>query len=490
MSNRTCIRGKKGFMRSKKPKFHGNQHTSNRPDSSTASTSASGRKLSRSRDRTDAAEPGPSKYNFNGYRLIDINLLFESLTNFLRCARCSGKFRIYEEQVRGLGSNFKFVCYTCNDIGSRTSCKMIGKKRNLYEINRRSALAMRMIGLGQAGLRTFCSIMDLPTPVQQPTYDKIAHQMLLACKSVAEDSMSAAVTEELDHSRNVDDSTVSSDITVSGDGTWRKRGYSSLHGVCTIIGAESGKVIDLEVLSSYCQACQRWNDKKHTDEFRKWQKEHELLCGANHTGSAGKMEVDGMLRIFQRSCETKGVRYTGYIGDGDTKTFTTVKKACPYGKTEIQMIECTGHVQKRMGTRLRKLKKDFSGKTLSDGKSLGGRGRLTDAAINQITSFYGNAIREHKESVDDMSRAIWAVWFHRSSTDTNPQHQLCPQGQKSWCRWQRNVATQTPNISVHKNSLPTPIIAAIRPIFVDLTKQDLLERCVGGYPEKYEKKEA
>ncbi|GBN99446.1 hypothetical protein AVEN_25076-1 [Araneus ventricosus] len=46
----------------------------------------------------------------------------------------------------------------------------------------------------------------------------------------------------------------STDITESGDGTWKTRGHTSQIGVCTVIGANTGKVIDVSVLSKACKA--------------------------------------------------------------------------------------------------------------------------------------------------------------------------------------------------------------------------------------------
>ncbi|GFV61332.1 hypothetical protein TNCV_445481 [Trichonephila clavipes] len=48
--------------------------------------------------------------------------------------------------------------------------------------------------------------------------------------------------------------TNSSDIIISGDGTWKTRGYSSRVGVCAVIGDKTGKCIDVEVMSSFCKA--------------------------------------------------------------------------------------------------------------------------------------------------------------------------------------------------------------------------------------------
>ncbi|GFU77946.1 uncharacterized protein TNCV_521461 [Trichonephila clavipes] len=101
------------------------------------------------------------------------------------------------------------------------------------------------------------------------------------------------------------------------------------------------------------------------------------------------MEVDGMLRIFNRSEKLHNLKYSNYIGDGDTKTFDALSENKPYGDDHlIQKTECVGHVQKRMGTRLRKLKLVHSKKKLSDGKTIGGKGRLTDSLIDKLAHYY------------------------------------------------------------------------------------------------------
>ena len=62
-----------------------------------------------------------------------------------------------------------------------------------------------------------------------------------------------------------------------------------------------------------------------------------------------------MKELFQKS-EEFGLRYTTYVGDGDSRSFTIIRKLEPYGPdTEITKEECVGHIQKRMGTRLRSL---------------------------------------------------------------------------------------------------------------------------------------
>ena len=44
-------------------------------------------------------------------------------------------------------------------------------------------------------------------------------------------------------------------ISVSCDGTWMKRGLTSIHGVVAVIAQETGQVIDYAVLTKSCHMC-------------------------------------------------------------------------------------------------------------------------------------------------------------------------------------------------------------------------------------------
>ena len=45
------------------------------------------------------------------------------------------------------------------------------------------------------------------------------------------------------------------DIAVSCDGTWQRRGFSSLNGVVTVIASDTGKCVDYRVKSKQCTSC-------------------------------------------------------------------------------------------------------------------------------------------------------------------------------------------------------------------------------------------
>ncbi|KFM57795.1 hypothetical protein X975_00431, partial [Stegodyphus mimosarum] len=256
---------------------------------------------------------------------------------------------------------------------------MMGAKSNVPEVNRRFIYAMRCIGQGLAGMKNFCGAMDLPQPVQKSAYHKSLQKITRCVKDVAELSMLNAAKQEIEM-------TGQSQLTISGDGSWKTRGHSSKIGITSVIGIETGKVLDLEVLSSYCKGCEWGKNNKNAKEFENWKRSHDIVCAKNHFGSAGKMEVVGMLRIFSRSEEKFNAQYINYIGYGDTKTFLELQKSNIHGPDiELNKVECVDHVQKRMGSRLREPKHSRRGKKLEDGKSLGGKGRLTDKFIDQVT---------------------------------------------------------------------------------------------------------
>ena len=47
------------------------------------------------------------------------------------------------------------------------------------------------------------------------------------------------------------------EIAVTTDGTWMRRGYSSLYGMQTVIAWETQQFVDVEVLTRYCTFCTR-----------------------------------------------------------------------------------------------------------------------------------------------------------------------------------------------------------------------------------------
>ncbi|GFW20752.1 uncharacterized protein TNCV_1049731 [Trichonephila clavipes] len=104
---------------------------------------------------------------------------------------------------------------------------------------------------------------------------------------------------------------------------------------------------------------------------------------------------------------------------------------------------------------------------LSDGKGMSGRGRLTDNEISKLQQYYGLAIRRNMNFVSDMFKAVWAIYFHKLSTDSVPQHGLRPTSPDTWCGF--NKAKLLGEAYSHKHSLPEPVLLALKPIFKSLS---------------------
>lgn len=402
--------------------------------------------------------------------IIELELLSQAFEN-VSCKIC-GKQTVkimLKGKDCGLSVKLHMYCENCefkHDFNT-SSLHKTANGEEFYALNTRLVYSFRAIGKGASAAQVFCGLMNLPPPPSKfGNYNAIL-------KSAAEDvctiSMSKAAKEAI--AENIDENSAqpqcaTTNIAVAVDGTWQKRnGYSSKNGVVSATSVDTGKVLDIEILSKHC-VCP---DKRHHDDD----------CKKNFDGSSGNMEVVGALAIFKRSEKLHSLRYVKYLGDGDSKAFSNLEKENVYGdKFPVEKLECIGHIQKRMGCRLRRLVKKMKGEKLCDNKVLGGRGRLTDSQIDKLQTYYGLAIRRNTGNLEDMRQAVWAVFLHKYSTDDKPQHGFCPPGAESWCRYQKSLVSGASY--QHKDSLPEAVMELIRPIFRDLSHPDLLRKCLHG----------
>ena len=159
---------------------------------------------------------------------------------------------------------------------------------------------MRSIGCGHAAAKRFCGLMNMPPPLR-PTPE--IHEI----------------------KPEVNEGTGVAKCAISCDGTWQRRGFSSLNGCVTVISIDTGKVLDVEALSKVCKKCKDHEDDEDSPQNASWRVDHEVNCKANFTGSAPAMEPEGAIRIFNRSIENHKLIYGEYFGDGDSKSFQIVR---------------------------------------------------------------------------------------------------------------------------------------------------------------------
>ena len=294
-----------------------------------------------------------------GYRLNDIQI-FEDIITSLACPECCEKTLYVEEDLtkkKGLATYISVLCecgyakenYTPKAVINNPMSNKKGMKP--FEINTRAVYALRSCGVGHTGLEKICCILNMPKPMTVMNCNNISNNIRDSAKQIAERSMNNAAVE-LKRGKNM-----VIDIGVSLDGSWQRRGFSSMNGVVTAISIDTGKIIDIESMSRYCRQCFVIGRSMEDDQeaFSAWQESHKLNCRLNYSGSAPSMEPAGAKRIFERSIEKRGVRYMSFYGDGDSKAYKEVENV--YGEEKVTKYECIGHYQKRVGNRLRKLKK-------------------------------------------------------------------------------------------------------------------------------------
>ena len=197
------------------------------------------------------------------------------------------------------------------------------KKRNVKVLMSIDGRFMQCVELVM-GLERFLMLMNHPPPMHERSYRKIGYKFYDGVKDVDEVcSQSTGYTEE--------DDNIIMGTGVSLDGTWQKRGFISYNGAVMTISINIGKILDLEVISPYCQYCVDIEVYEKDDIVLYDKLKHDHICSINHHGSAPKMEQEGVERNFGRSIKNNKIRYT----------------AIP-----------SRFLLKRVGTRLRKLKKN------------------------------------------------------------------------------------------------------------------------------------
>jgi hypothetical protein len=394
------------------------------------------------------------------------------------------------EKRAGLMSEFALECNSCNEASNFSTSINAASQGRSHDINRRAVYHSVDTGSGYEGLASFCSIFNMPC-ISKPAYYKQVENIMGSLEEEAKEEMRQAGQRlrQLILAENPEQAAEDIlDVAVTFDGTWAKRGFTSLTGVVFVISVDTGEVLDYHVLSKACQKCSIKRSKTTDEEFEEWFLQHE--CDINFVGSSPAMESEGAVTLWERSIETHNLRYRWMVSDGDSKAFNSVEDI--YGEVKVEKLDCVGHVQKRIGKHLTNLKSTTKGK-LSDGHTIGGRGWLTEAKIQQLQKYYGLAIRQNtikklnptKQETDvavyTMKKNIIAILHHCCKGKTlAQQHRFCPKGESSWCKWQQDVATGTKTYLSNEECLPEVFRDVLKPTFLVLSETSLLERCVLG----------
>ena len=101
------------------------------------------------------------------------------------------------------------------------------------------------------------------------------------------------------------------------------------------------------VRNKYCAVC---NQSTNNDP-----PEHEYY--KNWDGSSYAMETDIIVEGFKKCIEQHSVKYTKFIGNGDSSVYSTLISSVPWGYA-IEKLECANHTVKCYCTALETLVQD------------------------------------------------------------------------------------------------------------------------------------
>ncbi|CAL4122156.1 unnamed protein product, partial [Meganyctiphanes norvegica] len=195
-------------------------------------------------------------------------------------------------------------------------CKKVIEVVDLSQ--QRLQMAMRCLDIHFTGLNKFKAIMGIPHVKSDTSFRRVQSNLLSKEEGLLYDQIHNNRLEELNHVRSDPNAKFMDEkpmLTVKIDGSWSKAGFTSKFGFVVILSANTGKVLDYEFMSKYCNTCYKAR-VKHPDV----EPEPHQNCKANYKGSSGGMEAAGIKLMFERSMlwQEGGVIYSGVVRDRDS----------------------------------------------------------------------------------------------------------------------------------------------------------------------------
>ena len=173
-----------------------------------------------------------------------------------------------ESGQAGLKSDLSLICSACDESTSLQTSANITKRGKSFDVNKRAVFHSLESGTGYEGLSSFYGIMNMPCMSTSSYYKQVDSILGIVEDYTHEELISAGQrlrniildeNPELDLNETLD--------AASFDGTWAKRGFTSLTGVVFAISVDSGEVLDYA-----CQKCARKESQCEGDDesFQEW----------------------------------------------------------------------------------------------------------------------------------------------------------------------------------------------------------------------------
>lgn len=256
----------------------------------------------------------------------------------------------------GQAAEITLYCDNCEENVNKifTSPKDDNSK---FIVNEKVVDAFCRIGSGRSSMETFFATLGMHVMSNTTYYFQLncILEKSVQLKSVTLAKSRKIVRETYENLYSLEPDQII-DLIASFDGSWHKRGHTSLYGIGCVIDVITGLVVYYEILSKYCHMCVNTANDLGEDspEFYIWYQGHKKFeCCKNYEGSSNSMEVAAASIMWKRSVAQSKFRYRTIVSDGDSKAFNHLTQEKVYGDIELEREQCINHVKKRLTTALK-----------------------------------------------------------------------------------------------------------------------------------------
>ncbi|GFX85642.1 uncharacterized protein TNCV_2470441 [Trichonephila clavipes] len=252
------------------------------------------------------------------------NDMWSALLSNTKCDECDMcSLDVECNSAYGFSTKIELKCKSCRKIFNSVFSSPGDDDSKCFDANKKLVEAFLKIGKGHAALELFSMAIGIHA-MDKKTFSKCLHKLYEEKCNFKEDILEISRKVVRKHHEDLlGTANGVIDITVSYDGTWQKRGHSSLYGIGIVINILTGLIIDYEILSKYCPECTtaKRDLGENSAEYSIWYKSHQEECSENYVGSSNAMEVKAAEILWKRSIKNCGMRYVSILSDGDAKTY-------------------------------------------------------------------------------------------------------------------------------------------------------------------------
>lgn len=298
-----------------------------------------------------------------------------ALGSLVACRECGESVRVgVRPTTKGMISEFTVSCTVCEDNKSTNTPNLIRERKRKRErrdcvlqktenINYAHVAAFLDNGLGYSGLRHYCKYFNARC-LNEATFIVYARQVISDVVADTEESLlyTAGIVREVFKSQLETDGLI--DLTVAFTTTYHQWGSDFCLVAGAVIELTTGLVLDYDVANMYCHVC-KINAKKIVSmspaEMTEWFNKHQDTCEIrewcdelDHDAEEGVREIEPKYlecfiakKIWSRSIEKYGFRYTTLIHESDDKIHEELSRASVYEDIPILIDSTTSCFSRR-----------------------------------------------------------------------------------------------------------------------------------------------